>query len=107
MTVAAIMENRPNAIVCANDMMAPAVTDAYRCELGLRVPDDVAITGFDDVPEAARSAYWLTTLPQRASLLTRTVLHIACERLGGIAEPGEQRLMPVRPMVRDLTPPEP
>lgn len=88
-------------------MMAPAVTDAYRCELGLRVPDGVAITGFDDVPEAACSACWLTTLPQRASLPTRTVLHIACERLGGVAEPGEQRLMPVRPMVRDLTPPEP
>jgi DNA-binding LacI/PurR family transcriptional regulator len=55
---------RPDAIFVGNDHMAFAVMDALRFELGLDVPGDVSIVGYDDVPMAAWPAYNLTTVRQ-------------------------------------------
>lgn len=55
---------RPDAIFVGNDHMAFAVMDVVRSELGLRVPQDVSIVGYDDVPMAQWAAYDLTTLRQ-------------------------------------------
>ena len=57
--------NPPDAVFVCNDHMAFSVMDVLRFELGLTVPDDVAVTGFDDVPPAAWPAYDLTTFRQR------------------------------------------
>ena len=38
-------------------------------ELGLRIPEDVSVVGYDDVPPAAWAAYNLTTVRQRANLM--------------------------------------
>lgn len=54
----------PDAIFVGNDHMAFAVMDCLRGELGLSVPNDVAIVGYDDVPMAAWGAYDLTTVRQ-------------------------------------------
>ncbi len=56
--------NRPDAIFVGNDHMAFAVMDTLRFELGLSVPNDVSIIGYDDVPLAAWPAYNLTTIRQ-------------------------------------------
>ncbi|WP_162176640.1 LacI family DNA-binding transcriptional regulator [Deinococcus frigens] len=53
----------PDAIFCANDITAMGCLDAAR-DLGLRVPQDLAVVGFDDIPAAAWSAYRLTTVRQ-------------------------------------------
>lgn len=58
--------DRPDAVFVANDHMALAVIDALRSELGLRVPQDVAVIGFDNVPQSAWPAYALTTIEQDA-----------------------------------------
>jgi DNA-binding LacI/PurR family transcriptional regulator len=55
---------KPDAIFVGNDHMAFAVVDTLRHELGLRVPEDVAVVGYDDVPLAAWPAYQLTTVRQ-------------------------------------------
>ena len=55
---------RPDAVFVANDHMAIAAMDVLRFELGLRVPQDVSVVGFDDVPPAAWPAYDLTTVRQ-------------------------------------------
>jgi DNA-binding LacI/PurR family transcriptional regulator len=55
----------PDAVFVCNDHMAFAVMDVLRFELGLRIPDDVSVVGFDDVPPAAWPAYNLTTYRQR------------------------------------------
>lgn len=62
-------ENRPDAVFVANDHMALAVMDVIRFELGLRVPEDVSVVGYDDVPPAGWPAYNLTTIRQRANLM--------------------------------------
>ena len=55
---------KPDAIFVGNDHMAFAVMDVLRFELGLSVPGDVSVVGYDDVPIAAWPAYNLTTIRQ-------------------------------------------
>ena len=54
-------ENRPTAIVCFSDQMAFGVLDALAAR-GLSAPDDLSVTGFDDV--AAAATHGLTTVRQ-------------------------------------------
>lgn len=55
------MRNRPTAIFCANDLVAIGVMKAaYRA--GLRVPQDLSLVGFDDIPYASNSIPELTTV---------------------------------------------
>ncbi len=55
---------RPDAIFCIADVMALGALDAARTGLGLQVPSDLSIIGFDDIPSAAWPAYNLTTVRQ-------------------------------------------
>jgi LacI family transcriptional regulator len=55
------MENRPDGIFAANDMMAVGCLLALR-EAGVRVPEDIAVVGFDDIPIARFTSPPLTTL---------------------------------------------
>ena len=69
-----IMDRRPDAIFVANDHMAIAAMDTLRHEMGVSVPGDVSIVGYDDVPAAAWPAYSLTTVRQPAGqMVARTV----------------------------------
>jgi len=54
--------DRPDAIFCANDLIALGVLDAARYGHRLKVPRDVSIMGFDDVPMAAWAGNALTTV---------------------------------------------
>jgi len=65
---------KPDAVFVANDFMAFHVMDVLRYELGLAIPDDVAIVGFDDVPTSAFAAFELTTVRQDiAAMVEHTV----------------------------------
>jgi len=70
---------RPDAVFVANDHMAFKVMDILRYDLGLRIPEDVSVIGYDDVPPAAWRAYDLTTVRQRANMMVEqtveTILH--------------------------------
>jgi len=63
--------SRPRAIVCANDVLAVGVIDAARLA-GLRVPDDVAIVGFDDIETADLISPRLTTVVNPAAMVGLT-----------------------------------
>ena len=56
--------DRPDAVFVGNDHMAFAVMDVLRHDLGLSIPGDVSVVGYDDVPLAAWPAYDLTTVRQ-------------------------------------------
>lgn len=56
--------DHPDALFVTNDQMAIAAMDVLRFKLGLRIPDDVAVIGFDDIPMAAMPAYDLTSIRQ-------------------------------------------
>ena len=53
---------RPDSLICLTDIMALGAMDAVRHDLGLRVPADVAVVGFDDIVEARHAAYALSTV---------------------------------------------
>ena len=54
----------PDMIICENDILALGAIDAVRYKLKLRVPEDIAITGFDDIDISASPAYDITTYQQ-------------------------------------------
>ncbi len=66
--------DRPDAVFVGNDHMAFAVLDTLRFELGLRVPEDVAVVGYDDTPVAAWPAYDLTTVRQPANRMVEATV---------------------------------
>ena len=73
--------DHPDAVFVANDHMAFFVMDVLRFELGLRVPEDVSVVGYDDVPPAAWPAYDLTTVRQRANLMVERTVEMLMERI--------------------------
>ena len=72
------LPDRPSAIFAASDVLAMGVYEAAR-RVGLRVPEDLSVVGFDDVPMAQWLSPPLTTLRQplaeMATLATRTLLN--------------------------------
>lgn len=73
----------PDAVFVANDHMAFAVMDTLRFELGLRVPEDVSVISYDDVPAAAWPAYNLTTVRQRVNQMVQETVRILMEQIHG------------------------
>ncbi|WP_224826013.1 LacI family DNA-binding transcriptional regulator [Cognatishimia sp. MH4019] len=66
--------DRPDAVFVANDYMAFPVMDVIRFEMGLRIPEDVAVIGFDDVPVASWPSYDLTTIRQDSTAMVRATV---------------------------------
>jgi LacI family transcriptional regulator len=71
---------RPDAVFCANDLMAIGALDALR-EAGLSVPDDVAVAGFDDVDAATIVTPPLTTVVNPAYDTGVAAGHLLLSRL--------------------------
>jgi DNA-binding LacI/PurR family transcriptional regulator len=93
----------PDAVFAANDHMAVAVIDTLRAEIGLRVPDDVGVVGFDNMPIAAWPSYQLTTVqqPLQEMVIEATALLLAQINTGQVA--GESKVLPVVPVMRHST----
>lgn len=70
----------PDALFCANDIMAIGALDAAR-SLGVPVPDAVSIVGFDDIPMAAWSAYNLTTISQEVDAMIAATIRLLLDRI--------------------------
>jgi DNA-binding LacI/PurR family transcriptional regulator len=96
----------PTAIVYANDVMAIAGM-GVAIGLGLQIPDDLSIAGFDDVPLAAHLAPPLTTVRQDAMAWGRAAAEVLLAVGDGHPAPGVE-LPPATPVFRASTgPPRP
>lgn len=78
-----------DAIVAANDWMAIGAVKALR-ERGLRVPEDVAVVGFDDIEQASFLSPPLTSIRQLPNVLGMKAVELVHEQLLGQA--GERQL---------------
>jgi LacI family transcriptional regulator len=76
-----LLRKRPDvtAIFAATDVVATGVLQAVR-DAGLRCPDDISVTGYDDIPFAADFAPALTTVSIPHSELGRTAVRLALHR---------------------------
>jgi DNA-binding LacI/PurR family transcriptional regulator len=74
--------DRPDAVFCANDLMGIGALEVARSEFGIRVPEDVLIAGFDDIPAASWPSIGLTTIRQDAPKMVASALNL----LGGMID---------------------
>ena len=75
-----LRKTRPRAVFAANDMMAVGCLIAFR-EAGLRVPQDIALAGFDDIPIARYVTPALSTVRVRIADFGRLALGLLADRL--------------------------
>lgn len=74
-------DRRVDLIMCENDILALGAMDAIRHRFGLRVPEDIAVVGFDNVDLASSPAYELTTYEQPLELMVRTAADMILGRI--------------------------
>jgi LacI family transcriptional regulator len=97
-----IHKSRPDVVVCYDDKTALRLMDELRT-VGLKVPDDVGVVGFDDIPFARIANPRLTTVSQRADDLGRTTVDYLLSTVERGKLPVSQ-LMPVTLVIRETTP---
>ncbi|MEZ8009821.1 MULTISPECIES: LacI family DNA-binding transcriptional regulator [Vibrio] len=73
--------SHPEAIFCATDNLAMAVMDVARLEFGLRIPEDLQVIGFDDIPQTQWLNYQLTTFKQDFRRLARESVKIVVSQI--------------------------
>jgi len=92
--------NRPDAVFVANDHMAFSVMDVLRAVYGLRIPEDVSVAGYDDVPEAAWAGYSLTTVEQPSDAMIDATVAILIEQIEDRVVTRQAAVLPARIVVR-------
>jgi LacI family transcriptional regulator len=92
-------ERPPNAIMCGNDLVALGVLKAAR-DRGLRVPEDVAVTGFDDFDFAAAIDPALTTVSIPGYEMGRLAARVLIDSVDGAQAPA-RHTFPTELRLRD------
>lgn len=72
---------RPDGVFVLNDYMAFEVMSALRTTLGLRIPEDVSVIGFDDVPMAGMPEFALTTIRQPLAQMVANTTRMMVEAI--------------------------
>jgi DNA-binding LacI/PurR family transcriptional regulator len=98
-----------DGLFCATDLMALGALDALRFDLGLKVPEDVQVVGFDDIEPAGWGAYRLTTIRQDIAAQCAMVLELLTARIERPDQPPQLRVQGLERVLRATTrkPPTP
>jgi LacI family transcriptional regulator len=94
-----LRDHQPQALVCANDEIAFGAVLAAE-QLGLRVPDDLAVTGWDDVMAARHSRPGLTTVRQPMRELGARAAMRLQQRLAGDSSEPRHEVLPTQLVLR-------
>jgi len=92
------LEERPTAIFAMGDYMAFGVYDAA-LQLGLRVPEDLALVGFNDIDFSSMRAVGLTTVHHSIARMGELAVEVLLERIGG-RPPGRVVILEPRLVIR-------
>jgi LacI family transcriptional regulator len=95
-----LLPMRPDAVFAGSDTMAIGVLRALR-ESGVRVPEDVAVVGFDGLTASEHSLPPLTTVRQPVAQTGARAVHILNDLLSGVAKPPVVEIVPVDLVVRE------
>ena len=91
---------KPTALFATNNFIAFGVLKALR-ELELRVPEDVAVVGFDDLPTALVTFPFLTVAAQPAYEMGKTAIEILLNKLaGGVSDQYQEVVLPAEIVIR-------
>ncbi|MBG6225367.1 LacI family transcriptional regulator [Arthrobacter sp. CAN_A2] len=75
----------PDGIFCANDLLAIGVMQAVLLIRGLRIPEDLALIGYDDIDFSASTVVPLTSVRKPTELMGRTAVELLLEEIEGPA----------------------
>jgi LacI family transcriptional regulator, galactose operon repressor len=98
---------RPDGVFCANDLLAVGALQSFTMlHRGLRVPEDIALIGYDDIDFASTTVVPLSSIRQPSTLMGRTAIDLLLEQIAadskGTAEPRGVVFQPEL-VVRDST----
>jgi DNA-binding LacI/PurR family transcriptional regulator len=95
---------RPDAVFCFNDLLALGVLRLL-ADRGIRVPQDIAVIGLDDIAEASYCVPRLSTIAPDKEAIARTAVGLLAERLapGGVDRSALDVRTPFEVMVREST----
>jgi LacI family transcriptional regulator, xylobiose transport system transcriptional regulator len=96
------LPDRPTAVFAGNDVQAMGVYEAAR-ELGLRIPEDLSVVGFDDLPISAWMGPPLTTVRQPLVDMAETAARLVLQRGRGDRSGPHRVELATRLVVRDST----
>lgn len=99
-SVEKLLPYKPDAIFAASDTMALGVVRALQ-EKGLRVPDDVAVIGFDDLPPASQTNPALTTIKQPILRFGMNAVEVLIDIMENGSEPPYHVLYDTELIIRD------
>lgn len=97
---------RPDGLFCSNDSLALGAIEAARA-LGLGIPREVSIVGFNDVPLADWRSFQLTTLAYPVDRVVEEIVALLDSRLADPGRPDACRRIPIQLVVRGTTRPLP
>ncbi len=93
---------RPSAIIALTDVIAVGVLHAS-AELGLKVPDDLSVSGFDDIPLARYVFPALTTVAQPLHEMGRVAAKLMLSKIAEPSRTPQQTVLPTKLVVRRST----
>lgn len=96
---APILESGATAVLAANDLMAIGLIQTCLQD-GVRIPDDLSVVGFDDIPPASYLAPQLSTVRQPGREIGRAAMAALLTQLSGDT-PDDRLLLPTELVVRD------
>jgi LacI family repressor for deo operon, udp, cdd, tsx, nupC, and nupG len=96
------LRSAPTAVFCSNDEMALGLIRTLKAK-GLRVPEDMSVAGFDDIPLARYFDPPLTTILQPKLDIGRESMKILCDMLDGRQPAQQDHTLPYQLVVRDST----
>ncbi|HEV3424258.1 MAG TPA: LacI family DNA-binding transcriptional regulator [Paraburkholderia sp.] len=90
----------PDGVFCSSDLLALGFIDVARQRFNLRVPQDIAVVGFDDIPAAGYENYELSTIRQDTEGLANVAVEMLMERMASFRGASRVRAVPVSSVVR-------
>ncbi|MDR6867425.1 LacI family transcriptional regulator [Microbacterium resistens] len=88
------VRDRPDAIFAANDMLALGILQRLVMAHGIRVPEDIALIGYDDIDFAAAAVVPLSSVRQPAALIGSSAVDLLVHDQGGLPEREHRRFRP-------------
>jgi DNA-binding LacI/PurR family transcriptional regulator len=95
--------DKPDALFCANDLLAIGAIDCLRKTKAMRVPEDVMVAGFDNIQESSWAAFDLTTFMQDGARMVDEALAIVTAAEAGRRSATDAVVIPARLIERGTT----
>lgn len=96
-------EDRPDALFCVSDLMALGAMDAARIQFDLKIPEDLSVVGFDNIPMACWHNYELTTAAQPGPKMAAAAVEMLLRSIKGSSQDTVNLKMKTELIIRSST----